>query len=57
MNDFIAADVAIGGLALAVAVLHASWQEFAAKKRRDAKLLAAVGAVSLLGSAAAWLRN
>jgi hypothetical protein len=55
MNELIAPDTAIGGLALAVAVLYAAWHEFAAKNRRDAKLLAAAGSVSLMGSAAAWL--
>ena len=55
MNDLIAPDVAMGGLALAAAVLYAAWHEYAAKNHRDAKLMAAVGAVSLMGSASAWL--
>lgn len=56
MNDLMAPDIAIGGLALAVAVLYAAWHEYATKNQRDAKLLAAVGAASLMGSAVAWLQ-
>jgi len=56
MNDLMAPEIAIGGLALAVAVLYAAWHEYAAKNQRDAKLLAAVGAASLMGSAVAWLQ-
>ncbi len=56
MNELVAPDWAIGALALAVAILYAAWQEYAAKNQRDAKLLAAVGAFSLMGSAAAWLQ-
>ena len=56
MNELVAPDIAIGGLALAAAVLYAAWHEYAAKNQRDAKLLAAVGAISLMGSAMAWLQ-
>lgn len=55
MNDLIAPDMAIGGLALAVAVLYAAWHEYSVRNHRDANLLAAVGAASLLGSAFAWI--
>lgn len=55
MNDLIAPSAAYGALALAAALLYAAWHEYSAKNQRDAKLLAAVGAVSLAGSAAAWL--
>ena len=55
MNDLIVPDMAIGALALAAAVLYAAWHEYAAKNHRDARLLAAVGAASLMGSAMAWL--
>jgi len=55
MIDLVAPDMAIGGIALAAAVLYATWHEYAAKNHRDAKLLAAVGAASMMGSAAAWL--
>lgn len=48
-------DMAIGALALAAAVLYAAWHEYAAKNHRDAKLLAAVGATSLMGSVVVWL--
>ena len=56
MNDFGAPDVAIGGVALAGAILYAAWHEYIEKNPRDASLLAAVGALSLMGSAAAWLQ-
>ena len=56
MNEFIAPDMAIGALALAVAVLYAAWHEYAAKNRRDARLLAAIGTASLMGGAIAWLQ-
>ena len=52
MNDVVAPDVAYGALALAVTLLYAAWHEHAAKNQRDARLLAAVGATSLLASAA-----
>lgn len=55
MNELVAPDMAIGALALAAAVLYAAWHEYAAKNQRDAKLLAAVGAASLIGSVAAWV--
>jgi|GEM_PF-1327385 len=55
MIDLVAPDMAIGGIALAAAVLYAAWYEYAAKNPRDARLLAAVGAASLMGSTAAWL--
>ena len=32
MTDLVAPDMAIGGLALAAAVLYAAWHEYAAKK-------------------------
>lgn len=56
MIDLVAPDMAIGGIALAAAVLYAAWYEYAAKNQRDAKLLAAVGAISLMGGATAWLQ-
>jgi hypothetical protein len=43
-------------MALALAVLYAAWHEYSAKNHRDAKLLAALGAVSLTGGALAWLQ-
>jgi hypothetical protein len=55
MSDLIAPDLAVGALALAAAVLYAAWHEYDAKNQRDAKLLAAVGAISLMGGALAWL--
>lgn len=55
MNEFAPSGLVLCGLALAVAVLYATWYEYAAQNRRDAKLLAAVGTASLMGSVAAWL--
>jgi hypothetical protein len=56
MNDIMAPDWAFGLLALASAILYGAWHENNAKNHRDAKLLAAVGGASLLGSAAVWLQ-
>ena len=56
MIDLAVPDVAIGGLALAGAVLYAAWHEYTQKNPRDDSLLATVGAISLMGSAAAWLQ-
>ena len=39
---------------IAAIVLHCAWREYANDNRRDAKLLAAVGAGGML-TAAAWL--
>jgi hypothetical protein len=56
MNNLTDQVMVIGGLALACAILYAAWHEYSEKNPRDAKLLAAVGAVSLMGSVAAWLQ-
>lgn len=56
MNDLIAPDMAIGALVLALVILYAAWQETRARNTRDARLLVAVGAVSLMGSAVVWLQ-
>jgi hypothetical protein len=45
----------VGGLAVAVAIFYAAWHEYSAKNRRDAQLLAALGAVSFVGSIAVWI--
>ena len=55
MSELAVPDIAIGALTLAAAVLYAAWHEYATKNHRDAKLLAAVGAFSLVGGAAAWI--
>lgn len=55
MNEPLAADVAIAGFALAAAVLYAAWYEYTDNNRRDARLLASVGAAGLLGSFWMWL--
>jgi hypothetical protein len=56
MNELVPPDVAIGALVLAVVILYAAWHEYKAQNRRDASLLAAVGTVSLIGSAMAWVQ-
>lgn len=56
MNDIMAPDWAFGLLALGNAILYGAWHEYHAQNQRDAKLLAAVGGGSLLGSAAVWLQ-
>lgn len=56
MTDLMAPDMAIGGLALAAAVLYAAWHEYAAKNQRDAKVLATVGTLGLIASATVWLQ-
>jgi hypothetical protein len=55
MIDLVAPDVAIGALVFAIVIFYAAWHESSAKNARDARLLAAAGAVSLMGGAAAWL--
>jgi uncharacterized membrane protein len=55
MNDVLVSELFIGGMALTVVVLWAAAHEYFHKNPRDAKLLAAVGALGLLGSAATLL--
>ena len=55
MSEMSAPEIVYGGLALAAVLLGAALHEFKAKNQRDARLLAAVGAAGLLGSAAALL--
>ena len=56
MNELMSPNIATGAFALACAVLYAAWYEYSQKNHRDAKLLATVGALSLTGSALAWLQ-
>lgn len=56
MSNFSAPGMAMAALALALAILYAAWHEYKARNGRDAKLLTAAGAVSLIGSAVAWLQ-
>ena len=56
MIDLTAPDPAIGALVLALAILYAAWHEYKERNRRDARLLAAVGGLSLIGSVVAWIR-
>jgi len=46
----------VGGLAVAAAIFYAAWHEYSVRNRRDAKLLTALGALSLAGSVAFWLQ-
>lgn len=55
MGEFAIPDIAIGALVLSAAILFAAWHEYTAKNQRDAKLLVAVGAVSVFGGIAAWI--
>jgi len=45
-------NAAWGGMLVAAAILYGAWHEFTAKNRRDARMLALTGAVSIAGSAA-----
>ncbi len=49
-------EFALGAMALACAILYSAWHEYAAKNRRDARLLAAIGTVGLMGSTLHWLQ-
>jgi len=55
MNEWGTPDLALGGVALAVAIFYAAWREYAVKNQRDAKLLTAFGAISLMGGTLHWL--
>ena len=50
MNELSAPDLIWAGLLLAGVLLYGAAQEFHAKNRRDARLLAAGGALSLAGT-------
>lgn len=52
MNDIQMPHAAWGGMLAVVTVLYSAWQEFKAKNRRDARLLALTSAISIAGSAA-----
>ena len=47
--------MAIGSLVLSVVIFYAAWQETRARNTRDTRLTAALGSVSLMGGAVAWL--
>ena len=53
MNEISMPHAAWGGMLVAVAILYGAWLEFKAKNRRDARLLALTGAISVAGSSAA----
>lgn len=48
-------DYALPFAALGVLILFCAWREYASDNRRDARLIAACGAGSMLAGAAAWL--
>ncbi len=48
-------DYALPIASLGVLILFCAWREYAGDNRRDAKLMAACGAGSVLAGAAAWL--
>ena len=52
MNEIQMPHAAWGGVLVAAAILYGAWQEFKAKNRRDARLLALTSAISIAGSAA-----
>lgn len=56
MSDLTNINMALGGIALTAAIAYGAWHEFTTHNRRDAKLLAAIGAIGLIGSTAAWLQ-
>lgn len=56
MSDLAPPDIAFGALAMTLAILYAAWHEYRQKNPRDSRLLATVGAVSLMGSALVWLQ-
>ena len=51
MNELFAPYIAIGAVMLSI--FYAAWHEARAKNTRDARLLSAMGVVSLIGSAVA----
>ncbi len=55
MNESEIPNLAIGAFALAAAILYAAWDAYATQNPRDAKMLFAIGSVSLVGGAAGWL--
>ncbi len=55
MTELATPELAIGGIALAAAILYGAWYEFQVNNPRDAKLLASVGIAALIGSAFAWM--
>ena len=56
MNSLVAPDIALGAIALAVAVCYAAWYEYRRKNHRDATLLGTLAVVDLMGSAVSWLQ-
>ena len=53
MNDIPAPSLEWAGILLACVFTYGAWQEFKAKNPRDARLLAATGAISLAGTGVA----
>ncbi|MEY4448132.1 MAG: hypothetical protein RLZZ433_1147 [Pseudomonadota bacterium] len=51
MIDIETPHYALGVVAISLAVFYAAWYEFRRKNKRDAKLLATAGAMSIAGTA------
>ena len=55
MTELATPEIALGGMTLAAVILYSAWQEFKGNNPRDAKLLATVGAIALMGGTVAWM--
>ena len=56
MLDLAVPDMAWGVLGMAVGMLYSAWHDYKGGNTRDARLLAALGTVSLVGGAMACLQ-
>ena len=48
-------DIAVGILFIAVCLLYSAWHDYKSGNMRDSNLMAAVGAVSLLGGTISYM--
>ena len=48
-------DIAVGILCIAVCLLYSAWHDYKSGNMRDSKLMAAVGAVSLIGATISYV--
>lgn len=48
-------NIAIGILLIAVCLLYSAWHDYKSGNMRDSKLMAAVGAVSLIGGTISYM--
>jgi len=56
MFDIPAPDAALGVLTISVGMLYAAWHDYKRDNARDARLMAVIGTVSLMGSTLAYLQ-